>query len=101
MKVCIITGAGRGIGRATAELLAGEGYRLVIAARTVSEIEETAEICQRIGAECLAIETDVGDDEACEALIEQTVDVFGQIDVLINNAGAAIFKPVWELSRED
>jgi 3-oxoacyl-[acyl-carrier protein] reductase len=101
MKVCVITGAGRGIGRATAELLAGEGHRLVLAARTVSEIEETAEIARGIGAECLAIPTDVRSEDECEELIERTIEAYGQIDTLINNAGAAILKPVWELSREE
>lgn len=100
-KVCIITGAGRGIGRATAELLAGEGYRLVVAARTVTEIEETAEIARGIGADCLAIPTDICSEEDCEILIERTVEAFGQIDALINNAGYAVFKPVWELTRDE
>lgn len=100
-QVAVVTGAGRGIGRATAEALARAGARLAVAARTVAELEETAILVQAQGVECLVVPTDVAQEEQCEHLIASTLARFGQVDILINNAGTARFKPLWELTTEE
>ncbi len=100
-RVAVVTGAGRGIGRATARALADAGARVVLAARTIHELEEAAQEIEQSGEECLAIPTDVTDEQSCEALIRQTVDAYGTLDILVNNAGGAVFKPMWELTTED
>ena len=87
-KVALVTGASRGIGRAIAEGLAAEGARLVIAARGVEALEETQRALEATGAEVLAVPTDVGDDASVEALVKNTRERFGQIDILISNASA-------------
>jgi len=100
-QVAVVTGAGRGIGRAVAEALARVGANLVVAARTGRELEETAARVGALGGSCLIVPTDVVAEAACERLIERALAEYGQIDVLVNNAGAARFAPVWELSTED
>ncbi|HLK61509.1 MAG TPA: SDR family oxidoreductase [Chthonomonadaceae bacterium] len=100
-QVAVITGAGRGIGSATARLLAQAGADLVIAARTLSELEETAAEARALGRSCAVVPTDVAEEAACENLIERALALHGKIDILINNAGAARFKPMWELTAED
>jgi 3-oxoacyl-[acyl-carrier protein] reductase len=86
-KVALITGAGRGIGKAVALAYAREGAKLAICARTGSEIEETAREFEAAGAECLALECDVSQEEPVLKLIGDVEKRFGRIDVLINNAG--------------
>ncbi|MGH7058660.1 MAG: SDR family NAD(P)-dependent oxidoreductase, partial [Acetobacteraceae bacterium] len=89
-KVAIVTGGGRGIGRAIAEALAVEGARLTItAARNLSEIEATAKsIAQRIGADrVLAMRADVASEADCRRVVEKTITCFGRLDILVNNAG--------------
>ncbi|MCK9292383.1 MAG: SDR family oxidoreductase, partial [Bacteroidales bacterium] len=95
-KVLVITGASSGIGRATA-VAAAESYNLVLAARNLEALRETARLCRQKGAEAIEVQTDVSNEEDCQNLVEQTVDHFGKIDVLINNAGLsmrAIFEEV-------
>ena len=93
--VAIITGAGRGIGRATAIELARLGYRLSLAARNVEALAETARLAGRPdqGVVC---RTDVTDPEQVERLVRQTVDRFGRIDAVINNAGLAPVRSITE-----
>lgn len=86
-KVALITGAGRGIGKAVTLDYAREGAKLAICARTGSEIEETAREIEAAGAECLALECDVSQEEPVLKLIRDVEKHFGRIDVLINNAG--------------
>ena len=86
-RVCIVTGAGRGIGRAIALRAAGEGCRTVLVARSADQLEAVqAEIAGRGGQAC-RIRADVAIQEDLEALVKQTLDRFGAIDFLINNAG--------------
>jgi len=87
-KVALVTGASRGIGRAIAEGLAAEGVKLVIAARGVEALAEARQALEASGAEVLAVPTDVGEDAAVEALVEQAHARFGTIDILISNASA-------------
>ncbi len=85
-KVAVITGGGTGIGAVTAELFAKSGALVVIAARGAERLAERAE---QIGHECIAVPTDVTAEAQCQALITKTLDTFGRIDVLVNNAGGA------------
>jgi 3-oxoacyl-[acyl-carrier protein] reductase len=84
-KVAIIAGASRGIGRATALTLAGEGCRLVLAARGEDALREAASAIQAKGAEALAIPCDLTDAEDAERLVQGTLQHFGQIDILVNS----------------
>lgn len=89
-KVVVLTGASAGIGRELALQLAeqgGPGLRLALAARDAARLEEVAALCRERGAEVLVVPTDVGVESACRSLIEQVVVAFGDIDILLLNAG--------------
>jgi len=86
-KVAIITGAGRGLGRAMAVKLAEAGADIVAAARTQSQLEETADAVKKTGRKCLIVPTDVTVSAQVNALAATTVKQFGKIDILVNNAG--------------
>lgn len=87
-KVCLVTGGGSGIGRATARRMAAEGaVAVVIAGRRIAEIEAVAAECRTLGAESLAIPTDVTREDEVERLVLSTVERFGRLDVAFNNAG--------------
>jgi NAD(P)-dependent dehydrogenase (short-subunit alcohol dehydrogenase family) len=86
-KVAIITGGGRGLGRAMAVRFANCGADLVVAARTVAQLEETAALIAPTGRKCLTMPTDVGESAAVNALIAATIKEFGRVDVMVNNAG--------------
>lgn len=86
-KVAIITGAGRGLGRAMAVKLADAGADIVAAARTQSQLDETAEAIKKTGRKCLIVPTDVTVSAQVNALAAATVKQFGKIDILVNNAG--------------
>jgi NAD(P)-dependent dehydrogenase (short-subunit alcohol dehydrogenase family) len=86
-RVALITGASRGIGRATALRLAQAGAAIVLAARTEPELLAVAETVRASGAGALVIPTDVTNDQQLEALVNRTLTHFGRIDILVNNAG--------------
>lgn len=98
-RVAIITGAGRGIGRAIALAYAQEGAKLALAARTRSELEETAQQAEALGAEALLIPTDLSDQAQVDEMVRRTVDRYATIDILVNNAG--IHGPVGPLQEND
>jgi NAD(P)-dependent dehydrogenase (short-subunit alcohol dehydrogenase family) len=97
-RVAIVTGGSRGIGRAIAESLIGRGYRVVISGRNTTDLESAA---AALGERALGIQCDVRNPDACQKLIDETVAAFGRLDLLINNAGVGIYKPVAELSIEE
>jgi NAD(P)-dependent dehydrogenase (short-subunit alcohol dehydrogenase family) len=102
-KVAVVTGAGKGIGRATALALAEEGASVVCAARTGGDVEATAaEIRSSHGHErALALTCDVTDPAQVEAMVDRTVETYGRIDVLVNNAGYARQMTFDELTLEE
>ena len=88
-RVAVITGGGKGIGRAIARRFAAEGAAVVVAQRDPATLERTADAIRSAGGRALAVPTDVSREEACETLIEAAVKEFGQLDVLVNNAAIA------------
>ena len=101
-KVVLITGAGRNIGRATAEAFATEGSRLVLATRRSSGLlEQTAEACRAAGAEVVTALCDVGDEDQVKAMVQTAERAFGSVDILVNNAANRIQGPFLEQSNED
>jgi NAD(P)-dependent dehydrogenase (short-subunit alcohol dehydrogenase family) len=101
MKVALVTGAGSGIGRASALALLAAGYHVVLAGRRADALNETAELAGPLRANALAVPTDATDPAAVKALFEATRDKFGRLDVLFNNAGTgAPAIPMDELTFE-
>ncbi len=86
-KVAIITGGGRGIGRAIAIAYAAEGARVVIASRSITQLDEVAAEIAAQNGEVLTVPTDVRVRSEVANLVQKTVDQFGRIDILVNNAG--------------
>ncbi len=102
-KVAIITGASRGIGRSIALAFAQQGADIVIAAKSETEnpklpgtIHTVAEEVRSIGTQALPVKVDVRDDAMIQDMVAKTMDTFGRIDILINNAGALWWQPVLE-----
>jgi len=100
-KVAIVTGGGRGIGRATAIELADAGYRVTIAARTVSELHEAAETIRARGGTVLSLRTDVTNEQDIRRMVQGTIAEFGRIDVLVNNAAMTHRGDVLTISLEE
>lgn len=86
-KVAIVTGAGRGLGRAMSIALAGAGADIVAAARTEGQLEQTAQQVRATGRRCLVAPTDVTDSAQVNAMVERAIAEFGRVDILVNNAG--------------
>jgi 7-alpha-hydroxysteroid dehydrogenase len=99
-KVAIVTGAGRGVGRGIAIALAEVGAHVVCAARSVDEIEATAEQVRGLGRRALAVPTDVTDRAQLERLVEATMAEFGRIDIVVNNAGGWPPQPLLRTSEQ-
>ncbi len=103
-KVALITGSSRGIGKAIALDMANEGAKIVVTGKTAEPkpgvpgtIHTTVEEIEALGGEALAVQLDVRFDDQIEATVEQTVDTFGSLDILINNAGAIQMQGVAEM----
>lgn len=93
-KVAIVTGAGSGIGQATAELFAEEGAAIVIAELVPAAGEETAARIRAKGGQARAITTDVADEEAVRRLVRDAIQAYDKINILVNNAAAFVLKGV-------
>ena len=93
-RVALVTGAGRGIGRAVAEALARHGAAVVLASRTRGEVAAVAEAIRATGGRALGVPTDVTQDARVEALVDAAVGELGRVDILVTAAGVAAFGPV-------
>jgi NAD(P)-dependent dehydrogenase (short-subunit alcohol dehydrogenase family) len=91
-KVALITGAGRGIGRAIAGVLAEAGADIVAASRTEDELKETAAEVEKFGRRCVIQPTDITNGDHLPRLVEAALSAFGKIDILVNNAGMGAMK---------
>ena len=100
-KTCMITGASRGIGLATALRFAQGGYDVVIAARHAETLQAAAERVAATGAKCIPVIADVGTRAGAEAIIAAGVQHFGRVDVLVNNAGFAVLRPIDQTDPAD
>src|SRR6185369_14237153 len=96
--VAIVTGAGRGIGKAVAFTIAKAGYAVALGARTASEIEKVAAEIKSAGGEAIAITGDIAVESDVTGFVSEVLKQYGRIDVLINNAGIGAFAPVADLS---
>ena len=92
-RVAIVTGASSGLGVAFARGLAEAGADVVLGARRVDRLTETASLVEAAGRRAVVAETDVTDPEACTALVQAATDAFGTVDVLVNNAGVGTAVP--------
>jgi len=100
-KKAIVTGGGRGIGRAIALAMAEEGCDVAVVSRTRGEIERVAGEINMFGSLGLAIQADISEPPDVEYMVHKTLNTFGRIDILVNNAGIAIFKPFLDLTLDD
>jgi NAD(P)-dependent dehydrogenase (short-subunit alcohol dehydrogenase family) len=97
----LVTGAGRGIGRAIAVALAREGARLTVVSRTAAELDSLVDEIETVGARGVAFAGDLRDATACEGAVRTAVDCFGGLQILVNNAGVGSFSNVSETSDEE
>ncbi len=100
-QVAIVTGAGSGIGRATALALAQSGIRVVLAARTQQNLEVVAHDITTGGGTAVVVPTDVGEEAQVERLVARAQERFGRLDILVTSAGGASFGPLIESRTED
>lgn len=100
-KVALVTGAGRGLGKAIALALADAGSDLICIGRTKAQIEETCAEAEKTGRKAIAVPTDVTSSESVNKMCLHGLAEFGRIDILVNNAGFAIEKPFCEISDEE
>jgi NAD(P)-dependent dehydrogenase (short-subunit alcohol dehydrogenase family) len=99
----IVTGGARGIGRGIAYELAKEGVRVALAdlPATAADRDETIAEVKRLGSDAIGIDADVRDFAQAQAMVQQTIDAFGQVDILVNNAGVIKIGPVAAFSEGD
>ncbi len=101
-KVALVTGAGSGIGKAAAVLLAQQGVKVAALSNTANEIEATAKEVQRNGGEALALTADTGVEEQIQRAVQQVIDRWGRLDIVFANAGInGVWAPIEELSLQD
>lgn len=101
-KIAVITGGGRGIGRAIALAYAKEGANLVLASRSQEALEETRAMVEDLGRKALVVSTDIRREDSVRNLAEQALQYFGRVDILVNNSGiAGPTTPLWNINLED
>ncbi len=89
-RVALVTGSSRGIGKATALLLALRGAKVIVNGRNIEKLEEARSEIEAAGGTVLAVPGDVTAPETCRQIVERAIDAFGRLDVLINNAGISM-----------
>jgi NAD(P)-dependent dehydrogenase (short-subunit alcohol dehydrogenase family) len=100
-RACIVTGASRGIGRATAVSLAAEGAAVLVVGRKADTLEPAAEACRAAGGQGEVLELDVTAPDAGERALKAVLARFGRVDVLVNNAGTSAVRPLEQLTDEE
>jgi 2-deoxy-D-gluconate 3-dehydrogenase len=100
-KVAVVTGAGRGLGRAAVRALAAAGANLALLSRNAEELADAAREVEALGRRALALPTDVTSEEAVEEAAGAVMEDFGRVDVLVNNAGIARVKSLLEMELHD
>lgn len=100
-KVALVTGAGKGIGRATALALAKEGANVVLASRTISDLQSLAREIGNMGRKAMPFEVDVSRESQIKELMSAVINKFTGLDILVNNAGIGLFARVEELTTQD
>jgi 3-oxoacyl-[acyl-carrier protein] reductase len=100
-KTAIVTGARRGMGRATALALAREGANVVVSDISQEDCQKVVDEIEKLGRKGLALKCDVSSSKDVEDMVKKTVAEFGRVDILVNNAGILTFKPFLELTDED
>ena len=100
-RVAIVTGAGRGIGRSIALALARHGAAVALAARTRSELASVQAEIEGMGERAASFRTDVSAEGDVIALVRDTVALFGRLDIVVNNAGIGVFKPLLDTTVEE
>lgn len=101
-KVAFITGAGSGIGKASALLFAQEGARVVCISRTLEEVQETVDQITETGGQAIAVDADISKADDIKRAVEKTVEAFGGINIVFANAGInGVWAPIEEISDED
>ncbi len=99
-KVALVTGASSGIGRASAIALAKQGATVVVAARRIDKLNDLAKEIVGMGRESLPVMMDVTKKETITAAVSKTIEMYGKLDILLNNAGVAEFAPFLDLTEE-
>jgi 3-oxoacyl-[acyl-carrier protein] reductase len=100
-KVALITGAGRGIGEATALKFAKEGAKVVVCDIQLESAEQTAQKIKELGGEAVAVKVDVTKRDEVDGLIQKAIDEFGRLDILVNNAGITADAKFLKMAEED
>ncbi|MHA1852448.1 MAG: SDR family NAD(P)-dependent oxidoreductase [Candidatus Heimdallarchaeaceae archaeon] len=100
-RVAIVTGAGRGIGRAISLELAKEGAKIVAVSKTIREVRETVKQVKCSGSDGIALKVDVTSPKDVKNMVKKTVQKFKRIDILVNNAGVAIYKPLIHTTEKE
>jgi NADP-dependent 3-hydroxy acid dehydrogenase YdfG len=100
-QIALVTGAGRGLGRQLALAFARAGADIVVAARTLTQVEDTAAKVEALGRRALPLGADVRQEDEVQAMVAQAIKAFGQVDILINNAGMAVYGPFVEQKAAD
>ena len=101
-KITIVTGGGKGIGKAIALAFATEGATVVVAGRDLSKLEETVKAILSVNGRGIAIQTDVANEQQVKKMVAKTLDEYGRIDILVNNAGiVGPVSPVVDMTLDD
>jgi 3-oxoacyl-[acyl-carrier protein] reductase len=100
-QTALVTGAGRGIGRAIAKALASKGARVFLAARTASQLESTADEIRRSGGKAVPVPVDLAEEQDIRSLFDRIGGAADKLDILINNAGVGIYGPLVDFASAD